>query len=43
MFNYLLILDQRHIRPVTASIETAVRVKIYKTDKEFADGQTRMM
>ncbi|MFH1349921.1 MAG: molybdopterin-dependent oxidoreductase [Pseudomonadota bacterium] len=42
MFNNLLILDQKHICPITASIETAVRVKIYKTDKELTDGQTRM-
>jgi len=42
MFNNLLILDQKHICPITASIETAVRVKAYKTDKEIAGGQTRM-
>ncbi|MFH1125351.1 MAG: molybdopterin-dependent oxidoreductase [Pseudomonadota bacterium] len=43
MFNNLLILDQKHLCPITASIETAVRVKIYKTGKEFADGQARVV
>lgn len=42
MFNNLLILDQQHICPITASIETAVRVKVYKTDKEIVGAQTRM-
>jgi molybdopterin-containing oxidoreductase family molybdopterin binding subunit len=41
MFNNLLILDQQHICPITASIETAVRVKAYKTDREIAGGETR--
>lgn len=41
MFNNLLILDQQHICPITASIETAVRVKAFKTDREISGGETR--
>ena len=42
MFNNLLILDMDHICPITASIETCVRVKIRKVDQELKDGQTRL-
>jgi len=34
MFNNLLINDMDHKCPVTLSIETAVRVKVYKVDEE---------
>jgi molybdopterin-containing oxidoreductase family molybdopterin binding subunit len=34
MFNNLLINDMEHKCPVTLSIETAVRVKVYKVDKK---------
>lgn len=42
MFNNLLINDQQHKCPVCLSLETAVRVKLYKTDKHLPYGQTRM-
>ena len=35
MFNNLLINDQKHKCPVCLSLETAVRVKVYKTDKPY--------
>jgi molybdopterin-containing oxidoreductase family molybdopterin binding subunit len=42
MFNNLLINDQQHKCPVCLSMETAVRVKLYKTDHHLPYGQTRM-
>jgi molybdopterin-containing oxidoreductase family molybdopterin binding subunit len=35
MFNNLLINDQKHKCPVCLSLETAVRVKVYKTNKAY--------